>query len=121
MQTTNGHRSTVEYLDALRAKIGQPGRPASDYAAARALKVSRQCVSKYRNRRGGFDDVVAIRAAELLGEAPEKVLLDIQIERDAPPEVRQLWEKIAARISAPLLVALLAAGPVLRGGACILC
>lgn len=119
MKRTN--RTTLDYLDAIRAKLGEPGQPASDYAAAKALGVSRQAVSRYRTGRGGFDDDVAIRAAEILGIPAERLLVEVQIERDAPPEVRQLWQRIAARMAAASLSAAVAAVAVAKPLVCILC
>lgn len=117
----NAHRSTLDYLEEVRSKIGKPGEPASDYAAAKALRVRPSTISRYRNGHGGFDDAVAIRAADLLGLPAETVVLDIQIERDAPPEVRRLWERIAARVSAASLSAAVAAVAVSKSLVCILC
>lgn len=118
------HKTTLDYLDAIRAKLGTPGRPASDYAAAKALHVQTSTISRYRTGRGGFDDKAAIRAAKILGLPAESVLLDVQIERDAPPEVRQLWERIAARVASAALCVTFAAALLAEkatAAVCILC
>lgn len=83
-------RTTVTYLDAIRAKL----HISSDAALARALGVNRQTVSKYRHYSISMDDDVAARAAELLEIQPATVLLDMYAERTRDPRIKSIWEQI---------------------------
>jgi transcriptional regulator with XRE-family HTH domain len=82
--------STVDYLDAIRAKL----EIHNDSALARALGVSRQTISSYRLKSVSMDDDVAARAAELLGVQPGTVLLDMYTERTRDPRIKSIWAQI---------------------------
>ena len=70
----------------------------SDYGIAKALGLSRQTVSGYRNRIATLDEESAIRVANFLGERPEAVLLDQYAERTKSPEVRTALLDAARRL-----------------------
>jgi transcriptional regulator with XRE-family HTH domain len=81
-------RTTVDYLDALKAKLGLP----SDYAAAKLLGVTRSAASRYRTGVSTFDDEVAVRVAELLEINPLEVIFALRAERAANEDARTRWE-----------------------------
>lgn len=83
-----------DYLDAIKARHQLP----SDYAAAKALGVTRTSVSRYRNGSDTFADTVAIRVAELLDMDPAEVLIDCQMERAPDPATRAAWGALLARL-----------------------
>lgn len=83
-----------DYLDAIKARHNIQ----SDYAAAKALNVTRSAVSRYRNGSDTFADPVAIRAAELLDMDPAEVLIDCQMERAPDPATRAAWGALLARL-----------------------
>jgi transcriptional regulator with XRE-family HTH domain len=93
---------TIDYLDAMRAKL----RLTSDYQLAKRLAVSHQRISNYRTMRSTFDATIAARVAEILEIEPIKVIADTEIERATKPEHRKLWETIAAKVAAGVLVAI---------------
>ncbi|MDR5797469.1 MULTISPECIES: hypothetical protein [unclassified Caballeronia] len=81
-------KTTVEYLDAVKERLGLP----SDYAAAKALKVTRAAVSKYRLGNATFDDTTALRVAEILNIQAIEVIAAANVERARDTETRSLWE-----------------------------
>lgn len=85
-------KTTADYLDELKQKFEVD----SDAAAARAIGIThRQIVSRYRTLRGTFDDAVCLRIAEALEIEPGPIMLDMHIQREKNPAVRNVWEKIA--------------------------
>lgn len=93
---------TVDYLDAAKAAAGIQ----SDYALAKRLGITHQAISNYRQGRHTADHVTAGKLAELLDVDPVRVIADIEIERATRPEQRRLWERIAAKVAAGVLVAI---------------
>jgi predicted transcriptional regulator len=83
-------KTTVEYLDAVKAKLDLP----SDYAAAKALGVTRAAVSRYRNGLGTFDDLTAARVADILGVEPIEVIAATNFERSTDERARAVWGAI---------------------------
>jgi predicted transcriptional regulator len=83
-------KTTVEYLDATKARLGLE----SDYAAAKALGVTRAAVSRYRTGTGTFDDLTAARVAEILGVEPIEVIAAVNYERTKDVRGRAVWESI---------------------------
>jgi transcriptional regulator with XRE-family HTH domain len=81
-------KTTVEYLDAVKARLDLP----SDYALAKALCVTRAAVSKYRLGLSVFDDNTALRVAEVLSVTPFEVIAAANAERSKDEPVRALWE-----------------------------
>ncbi|SFQ18994.1 helix-turn-helix transcriptional regulator [Ralstonia sp. NFACC01] len=88
-------KTTLDFLEAVSRKLGG----ASDYAVAKALRISRSAVSKYRNGQGSFDDETAMRIAEILGIDPAAVAAASHAERAKSPEVRQMWASIFDRLA----------------------
>ena len=83
-------KTTIQYLDAYKAKL----HLASDYAAAKALGITRAAVSKYRNGHGGFDDETAVRLAEALEINPLEVIAAANGERARDDNSKRFWERV---------------------------
>jgi len=81
---------TLDYIEAVKKKLDLP----SDYAAAKALGISRQAISNYRAKTNFLDDAVALRVAEILGISEAEVLLNCHIERSKLPQVRVVFESV---------------------------
>jgi predicted transcriptional regulator len=87
---------TVDYLDALRAKL----HLSNDSDLARTLGVQRQTISRYRLLPVSMDDEVAMKAANLLGIRPATVLLDMYAERQRNPAIKTVWQEAAEELRA---------------------
>jgi transcriptional regulator with XRE-family HTH domain len=85
-----GMKTTVQYLDALKRRLDLP----SDYAAAKALGVTRAAVSRYRNGLSVFDEATAIRTAELLGLDPLEVISACKAASAPDEHTRSVWETL---------------------------
>ncbi|WP_233869313.1 hypothetical protein [Paraburkholderia adhaesiva] len=88
-------KTTVQWLDEVKDCLGI----ASDYAAAKALHVTRASVSGWRTGRCTFDNEVCLRVAEILNANPFEVLATVNIERIKDEERRDLWANALERIS----------------------
>lgn len=106
-------RTTVEFLDAIKARHNIP----SDYKLAKFIGVAQQTVSNYRVKGIGFDDELAIRVAELLEIDPGYVLACIHAERTKRPQVRDAWEKVARGLAASLAAVFIGTSVVPRAEA----
>ncbi|NIA56194.1 hypothetical protein HAV22_21410 [Massilia sp. TW-1] len=84
--------NTLEYLDALKKRIGKD----SDYAVAKALGVRTSTISGYRKRGGQMEDVIAMKAAAILGLHPGLVVLDMHRERAKETSEESIWQDIYA-------------------------
>ena len=80
-------KTTVEWLDAVKARLDLP----SDYAAAKALGVTRSAISGYRTGRSVFDEKTAIRAAEILGVDPFEVIACAHAESSRDERTKAIW------------------------------
>ncbi|HDR8859331.1 TPA: helix-turn-helix domain-containing protein [Burkholderia territorii] len=80
-------KTTVDWLDAVKARLDLP----SDYAAAKALGVTRGAVSKYRNQQSVFDEKTAIRVAEILGVDPFEVIAAAHAESSRDDRTKAIW------------------------------
>lgn len=60
----------------------------SDYAAAKALGLSKQAISHYRRNESTLDENASVSVAEILGIAPAGVILDQMAERVKSASVR---------------------------------
>jgi len=79
------------WIDKVKAAKGLP----SDYAAAKALGLSRFTVSGYRQRTDAtLDEDIAIKVAHTLGANPALVLADQAMERAKNAEARSAWQMI---------------------------
>jgi hypothetical protein len=67
------------------------------YGLAKLLPASENTVANWRHRRTTIDRKFVTRIAELLEEPPEYVLACVENERTAEPDVRQVWQRIAAK------------------------
>lgn len=76
-------KAIVDYLDDLKGKTG------SDYATAKALKITKESVSKIRSR-GQMSDETALKIADLLGVNRSEVLMAATIAR-SNGEVKKEW------------------------------
>lgn len=82
--------NTLEYLDAVKKRIGKD----SDYAVAKALNLRTSTISGYRNRGGQMDDEIAAKVAAILGIHPGLVVLDMHRERAKTPAEASIWQEI---------------------------
>ncbi|MBB5469201.1 transcriptional regulator with XRE-family HTH domain [Paraburkholderia sp. CI2] len=80
-------KTTVEWVDDVKARLDLP----SDYAAAKALGVTRSTVSKYRTGQSVFQDATAIRAAEILGIHPFEIIAATRAERSQDERAKAIW------------------------------
>lgn len=98
-------RTTVEYLDAVKARLDLP----SDYAIAKVLGITRAAVSRYRNGHGVFDDEVCFAVAEILDINPLEVIVAAQSERakndDSKAKWESYWENFSANFRSPVFPA----------------
>lgn len=103
-------RTTVDLLDAFKTARGIE----SDYAAAKALGVTKQSVSRYRRGDDTLGPDVALRVAHELRLDPGYVLACMAAERAQSEALRVAWETVAQRLAgaaAALLVAFFATLP----------
>lgn len=97
-------KSTVQYLDEVRERLQLP----SDYAAAKALGVTRAAVSKYRLGHSLPDDLVCARIAEILGVETLEVIAAINYQRSKSDDARALWESIWGKAAGAIALNLIA-------------
>ncbi|EON15340.1 helix-turn-helix transcriptional regulator [Pandoraea sp. SD6-2] len=88
-------KTTVDYLDAVKARLDLP----SDYAAAKALGVTRAAVSRHRNGLSVFDEATAVRVAEILGIEPIEVISACKAEGSTDAHMREVWHGVWEKIS----------------------
>lgn len=82
--------NTIEYIDALKQRLGID----SDYALSKRLGIAKQTMSSYRMGKTHFDDAVCQRVGEILGVHPGLVMLDMQRARAKTPQERSVWQEI---------------------------
>ena len=92
--------TTVALLDAWKRKRGL----ASDNAAAEALGVSRQAISRYRHMKAHADVEIAAKMAEELDMEVIEVLAAIQADREPREPAAAIWR----RYGRPAFIALVA-------------
>lgn len=90
--------NTLEYLDAVKAKLGVE----SDYAVAKKLNIRHSTISGYRGRGGQMDDEVAAKVADVLDIHPGLVMLDMHRERAKTPAEASIWQDIYKGFRSPL-------------------
>lgn len=81
--------NTIQYIDSAKSRLG-----VSDYALAKALKITPSTIYGYRAGRSHMDDETAIKIAAILGIHAGLVLLDMHRERAKTPQERSAWEDI---------------------------
>ena len=96
--------TTIEYIDALKARYGLR----SEYAVAKFLNVTTSTSLNWRHGKSHFEDEMALRVAELLDLEPSRVLADMHAQRAKSENVRAAWLKIAEGATAVFLYALAA-------------
>jgi predicted transcriptional regulator len=100
---------TAEYLASVKARL----QITSDYAMAKALKVSRQRASDYVLGKVIPGPVVAFRIAEIIGDQPAAVVADLEAERaerDGRPEEADYLRDVLRRLGGAAASVLLAVG-----------
>jgi len=90
--------NTLEYLDAVKAKLGIE----SDYALAASLGVTRSAVSTFMRGKGIFGDDVALTVAEILQINPLEVIAAANAERAKTPEQKARWTNLVEKFSRPV-------------------
>jgi hypothetical protein len=80
-------QTTVEYLDAVKVELGLQ----SDYAASKALGVTRGTISRYRLGTSVFDDDLCFAVAMILDLNPFEVLIDAHVERAKDARTKAKW------------------------------
>lgn len=85
--------ATNRVLDRLAALDQAAGGTGTDYAVAKRLGVERQHVSKWRTGKDQMSDGMAIRAAELLGVEPLRLIGEIRMERARDEREKKFWQK----------------------------
>lgn len=83
-------KTTIQYLDAVKRKLKLP----SDYAAAKALCVTRAAISKYRRGVSTFDDLTAVRVSEILEIEPMEIIASCNAARTRDKEARAVWKRL---------------------------
>ena len=73
-----------DWIDQVKTTLNLP----SDYAAAKALHITRSAVSKYRSRESTLDEETAISVAKVLHLSPARVVLDQVAERTKSVELK---------------------------------
>ena len=100
-------KTTIEFLDAVKEKIGIT----SDYALAKQLGFPLSTMSNYRTGRRIIDDDAALEVATALGVNPLAVIAAANIERAKTPEQRARWSGVMEKFSASFNSLLLGASP----------
>jgi len=92
-------KTTIEFLDAVKEKLGIE----SDYALAKRLGFSLSAVSSYRTGRRILDDDAALVVALTLDTHPFNVIAAVNAERAKTPEQRALWSGVMEKFSTSFL------------------
>jgi hypothetical protein len=88
---TRNSDATTNFLDEIRKFKGIE----SDYRLAKVLGVCQQAISNYRVCRTQMNDVVAVRAAHVMGQSPAPLLAQLAAGRAKDPEVAKAWKEMA--------------------------
>jgi hypothetical protein len=95
--------TSVELLERVRAVQG-----VSWWKLPGVLEASESTVKNWKRGRTTIDRKFATRIADILHEPPEYILACIEGEREASPELRKLWRRIAERFRSTAAIILLA-------------
>lgn len=71
----------------------------SDYAAAKLLGVSRQALSKYKNKKLTFDGDILFKVSELSGHPVPEILFNIKASKSKDPEYMKKWARLARQFA----------------------
>ena len=93
-------KTSMEWLDAAKLKAGIK----SDYALAKRLGESPNRISNYRTGTSRIGDDVAVKLAAMLEIDPLAILASTHAERATQPAMRSVWERIAQKVAAALLI-----------------
>jgi len=96
---TTVKNATTDLLDEIRDTKGLT----SDYQVAKLLEVRSQTITSYRTGRTQMNDEMALRATRVLGRDPAPVLAQLAAERATHPEVKKVWEEVAATLASRTL------------------
>jgi len=86
--------ATNKYLDAVKAKTGAP----SDYALAAILGITKQQISKYRNKGEYLGDGACMEAARILEIDPLIILAEIQAEKAKSEPAKAVWKQLYEKL-----------------------
>ncbi|OUL80467.1 hypothetical protein CA601_09820 [Paraburkholderia hospita] len=98
--TGNPMPTTVEYLDAVKDKLGLR----SDNSASKVLGITRCTVSRYRRRECAFDDEVCFAVAMILDINPFEVVIAAHLERAKDTQTKAKWLRYWSDFSARFTV-----------------
>ncbi len=87
--------NTTEYLEAVKKKYNLE----SDYKLSQKLNITRAAISKYKKKGTYLDNFTCYQVAEALGIEPQKVIIDIAIEKERNEDKRGFWLKKAREYS----------------------
>lgn len=90
--------SSRELLDAVCAALKAQGGTGSDYSASKALGLSKQQISGIRTGHSGMGDEAGLKAAEIAGIDPVRVLVMLNAERSKSDAVKSAWEALLNRL-----------------------
>ena len=91
--------TSAEYIRELK-KLTETG---SLYAVAKLMRVSEQAVHGYAKGQRFFDQYACLRVSELLNIPFEKVIADIELERETDPAKRAVWSDLLRKCAAVLI------------------
>ena len=83
-------KTSLDYLNDVKAAY----RLDSDYALAPILGITKQEVSKLRNRKAYMGDSTALKVARLLEINPAETMASAHAERAKNPEEKAVWASI---------------------------
>jgi len=85
-----------DYIDLIKTRHDLP----SDRAAAKLIGISSSSINHWRLRRTWPSDRSMIKVAELAGIDEQEAVADLHIWMAKTEDVRALWQKISASLSA---------------------
>lgn len=94
--------ATKKYMDILRERYDG----CSDYRIAQLLGVTKACVSRWSNGKGGMGDEPAAKLADLCGLDGVEVLTELYMERSKSRATRMYFEEVLKRTGTAQLVVL---------------
>ena len=96
--------ATKKYIEIMRERYNG----CSDYRIAQLLGVTKSCVSRWANNKGGIGDEPAARLADLCDLDPVEVLTELYLERAKSRVTRDYFSEVLKR-SRPVQVLVLSA------------